>query len=203
MPLAARGASCPWPCSTDRKKTQIKDLCRFEERRIRAANLDTPRTSEALQRWRAFFFFSHGTNCPSQSYVCAMSNLPALLAQIRPRIFTIRKRRVMLDAQLAELYGVKPIRLREQVRRNIGRLPEDFMFQLNVEEAEALVSQNAIPSRRSLGGALPLVFTQEGIAMLSGVLRSPSAVRARTSSSCRLSSTQKRESAGRWGVFYF
>lgn len=107
-----------------------------------------------------------------------MTNLPALLAQIRPRIFTIRKRRVMLDAQLAELYGVKPIRLREQVRRNVDRFPEDFMFQLNAGEAEALVSQNAIPSRRSLGGALPLVFTQEGIAMLSGVLRSPRAVRA-------------------------
>jgi len=107
-----------------------------------------------------------------------MSNLPALLAQMRPRIFTIRKRRVMLDAQLAELYGVKPIRLREQVRRNIDRFPEDFMFQLNAEEAETLVSQNAIPSRRSLGGSLPLVFTQEGIAMLSSVLRSPRAVRA-------------------------
>ena len=52
------------------------------------------------------------------------------------------------------------------------------MFQLTTEEAEVLVSQNAIPSRRSLGGSLPLVFTQEGIAMLSGVLRSPRAVRA-------------------------
>ena len=84
----------------------------------------------------------------------------------------------MLDTQLAEFYGVKPIRLREQVRRNRDRFPEDFMFQLTVEEAEAMVSQNAIPSRRSLGGYLPLVFTQEGIAMLSGVLRSPRAVRA-------------------------
>ena len=107
-----------------------------------------------------------------------MTNLPALLTRLRPRIFTIRKRRVMLDTQLAEFYGVKPIRLREQARRNLDRFPEDFMFQLTVEEAEAMVSQNAIPSRRSLGGYLPLVFTQEGIAMLSGVLRSPRAVRA-------------------------
>lgn len=84
----------------------------------------------------------------------------------------------MLDTQLAALYGVKPIRLREQVRRNIGRFPDDFMFQLNQAEAEALVSQNAIPSRRALGGHLPLVFTQEGIAMLSSVLRSPRAVQA-------------------------
>lgn len=84
----------------------------------------------------------------------------------------------MLDTQLANLYGVKPIRLREQVRRNLDRFPEDFMFQLTAEEAAALVSQNAIPSRRSLGGYLPLVFTQEGIAMLSSVLRSPRAIRA-------------------------
>lgn len=103
---------------------------------------------------------------------------PDLITKLRPRILTIRKRRVMLDAQLAEFYGVKAIRLREQVRRNIDRFPADFMFQLTAEEAEAMVSQNAIPSRRSLGGALPLVFTQEGIAMLSSVLRSPRAIRA-------------------------
>lgn len=84
----------------------------------------------------------------------------------------------MLDSQLAALYGVKPIRLRERVRRNMDRFPEDFMFQLTAQEAAALVSQNAIPSRRSLGGSLPLVFTQEGIAMLSSVLRSPRAIRA-------------------------
>lgn len=107
-----------------------------------------------------------------------MTTLTSLLARLRPSIFTIRNRRVMLDTQLAEFYGVKPIRLREQVRRNLDRFPEDFMFQLSDEEAEAMVSQNAIPSRRSLGGHRPLVFTQEGIAMLSGVLRSPRAVRA-------------------------
>lgn len=107
-----------------------------------------------------------------------MANLPALLAEIQPRILTVRKKRVMLDAQLAKLYGVKPIRLREQVRRNLDRFPEDFMFQVTAEEASVLVSQKAIPSRRSLGGYLPLVFTQEGIAMLSSVLRSSRAVRA-------------------------
>jgi hypothetical protein len=107
-----------------------------------------------------------------------MENLPAVLDRIRPLILVIRKRRVMLDAQLAALYGVKAIRLREQVRRNMERFPDDFMFQLTAEEAAALVSQKAIPSRRSLGGYLPLVFTQEGIAMLSSVLRSPRAVRA-------------------------
>ena len=85
----------------------------------------------------------------------------------------------MLDAQLAEFYGVTPKRLREQVRRNRERFPDDFMFELTVEEAETVVPQNAAPSPRSLlGGHLPFVFTQEGIAMLSGVLRSPRAVRA-------------------------
>ncbi len=85
----------------------------------------------------------------------------------------------MLDAQLAELYGVTSKRLREQVRRNRERFPDDFMFQLTDEEAETVVPQNAAPSWRSiLGGHLPFVFTQEGIAMLSGVLRSSRAVRA-------------------------
>lgn len=107
-----------------------------------------------------------------------MATLPALLTRLQPRILTIRRRRVMLDTQLAELYGVKPRRLREQVRRNLDRFPDDFMFQLTAEEAEVVVSQNATPSRQSLGGHLPLVFTQEGIAMLSSVLRSPRAVRA-------------------------
>ncbi len=62
----------------------------------------------------------------------------------------------MLDAQLAEFYGVTPKRLREQVRRNRERFPDDFMFELTVEEAEKVVPQNAAPSPRSLlGGHLP------------------------------------------------
>jgi hypothetical protein len=100
------------------------------------------------------------------------------LVGVHPRIFTIRNKRVMLDGHLAEFYGVKPIRLREQVRRNIERFPADFMFQLTAAESHDLVSQKAIPSRRSLGGHRPLVFTQEGIAMLTSVLRSPRAIRA-------------------------
>jgi len=82
----------------------------------------------------------------------------------------------MLDRDLARLYGVRPIALRQQVKRNQDRFPADFMFQLTGQEAEELVSQSVIPSRRSLGGFLPYVFTQEGIAMLSSVLRSQRAV---------------------------
>src|SRR5260370_37812116 len=82
----------------------------------------------------------------------------------------------MLDRHLAELYGGKPIALRQQVKRNLARFPRDFMFQLTAKEADALVSQNVIASRRSLGGSLPYAFTQEGVAMLSSVLRSERAV---------------------------
>ncbi len=94
------------------------------------------------------------------------------------KILTIRGSKVMLDRDLAELYGVKTIALRQQVKRNMERFPDDFMFQLTEDEAELLVSQTVIPSRRSLGGFLPYVFTQEGVAMLSGVLRSSRAVQA-------------------------
>ncbi len=95
---------------------------------------------------------------------------------IRSKIFTIRGVQVMLDKDLAGLYGVKPIRLREQAKRNIKRFPDDFMFQLNDEEVEVLLSQNAIPSRKVLGGSLPYVFTEQGVANLSSILTSDRAI---------------------------
>ena len=73
----------------------------------------------------------------------------------------------MLDRDLADLYGVQPIRLREQVKRNRGRFPANFMFQLTEEEVEIMVSQNAIPSRKQLGGYLPYAFTEHGITLSS------------------------------------
>ena len=91
----------------------------------------------------------------------------ALQKTIENKIFLLRGLRVMLDRDIAELYGVKPIRLREQVKRNKKRFPEDFMFQLTKEEADILVSQNAIPSKKHLGGYLPYAFTEQGVAMLS------------------------------------
>src|SRR6516225_11653924 len=102
--------------------------------------------------------------------------IPASSRPMESLIHVIRRQKVMLDRELATLYGVRPIALRQQVKRNRERFPEDFMFQLTAEEAERLVSQSVIPSLRSLGGFLPYVFTQEGIAMLSSVLRSPRAV---------------------------
>lgn len=70
---------------------------------------------------------------------------------------------------------MKPIRLREQVKRNPNRFPEDFVFQLNESEVDFMVSQNAIPSKQSLGGNLPLVFTEQGVAAVPGVLKSEKA----------------------------
>ncbi len=95
---------------------------------------------------------------------------------VERRIHPLRGFNIMLDRDLAELYRVKTIALRQQVRRNLDRFPEDFMFRLTAEEAETLVSQNVIPTRQSLGGSLPYVFTQEGVAMLSSVLKSPRAI---------------------------
>ena len=91
---------------------------------------------------------------------------------VERRIFLIRGHKVMLDRHLAELYRVKPIALRQAVKRNASRFPADFVMQLSKNEADALVSQNVIPSRRSFGGSLPYTFTEQGVAMLSSVLHS-------------------------------
>ena len=91
---------------------------------------------------------------------------------IEQHIYLIRGHKVMLDPALAVLYRVKTIALRQQVKRNPQRFPNDFFFQLTKGEAELLVSQNVIPSRRSFGGSLPYAFTEQGVAMLSSVLKS-------------------------------
>ena len=105
-----------------------------------------------------------------------MSTALILTEKIETRIFLIRGKKVMLDKDLAELYKVKPIALRQQVKRNKERFPNDFMFQLTSEEVENKVSQNVIPSKQSLGGYLPYAFTEQGVAMLSSVLNSKRAV---------------------------
>ncbi len=93
------------------------------------------------------------------------------------KIYILRGKKITLDRNLAELYGVKAIRLREQVKRNINRFPANFMFQMNEEEVDLMVSQNAIPSRMYLGGALPYGFTEHGILMLANVLKSNKAIK--------------------------
>jgi aromatic ring-opening dioxygenase LigB subunit len=91
---------------------------------------------------------------------------------VENRIRVIRGHKVMLDKDLAVLYQVRAIALRQQVKRNKERFPPDFLFRLTKTEARRLVSQNVIPSRRSLGGSLPYAFTEQGVAMLSSVLKS-------------------------------
>lgn len=95
---------------------------------------------------------------------------------IHNKIYTIRGVQVMLDRDLAVLYGVKPIRLREQVKRNAKRFPKDFMFILDDNEIDFMVSQNAIPSKQHLGGSKPYVFTEQSASMLSAVLKTDFAV---------------------------
>lgn len=96
--------------------------------------------------------------------------------EIQKRIYILRNKHVILDKDLAEFYQVKPIRLREQVKRNPKRFPPDFMFQINEAEVNYLLSQNAIPSKSSLGGYLPFVFTEQGVAAISAVLTSDRAI---------------------------
>lgn len=95
---------------------------------------------------------------------------------VMSKIYYIRDQKIMLDRDLAELYGIQPIRLREQVKRNIDRFPEKFMFQLTEEEVDVMVSQFVIPSRQHLGGYLPYAFTEHGVLMLANVLRSKTAI---------------------------
>ena len=99
---------------------------------------------------------------------------------IQNKIFEVRSCRVMLDYHLAELYQVETRALKQAVKRNIERFPGDFMFVLTQEEANLLlsigVSQNVIPPAYNFGVAMPMAFTEQGVAMLSSVLRSKVAI---------------------------
>ena len=98
---------------------------------------------------------------------------------IQSKIYEIRGMKVMLDRDLAAMYGEETRRLNEQVKRNIERFPKDFMFQLTKGEFDILMSQIAISKtgeRRGGTQKLPYAFTEQGVAMLSSVLRSPLAI---------------------------
>jgi len=96
---------------------------------------------------------------------------------ITNKIYLIRGQKVMLDRDLAELFGVKTKRLKEQVRRNINRFPESFMFELTTMESEFLRSQIATLTKRRHSKYPPFVFTEHGILMLSSVLNSEIAIK--------------------------
>jgi hypothetical protein len=98
------------------------------------------------------------------------------IRRIEDLIFLVRGLRVMLDSDLAQIYGVSVKRLNEQVRRNFNRFPSDFAFQLVENEWEALRSQIATSKGRGGRRYLPWVFTEHGAIMLAGILNSDRAV---------------------------
>jgi hypothetical protein len=106
-----------------------------------------------------------------------MEKMPALQPHIASRILSVREQRVMLDAELAALYGVETKVLVQAIKRNLERFPVDFMFQLNADEYAALRSQ-FVTSNVGRGGRryAPYVFTEQGVAMLSSILNSPRAI---------------------------
>lgn len=104
-----------------------------------------------------------------------MSNLIAL-ESVAQRILILRGQKLMVDADLAELYGVDTKRLNEQVKRNIERFPSDFMFQLTVDEKAEVVANCDHLSRLKYSRTLPYAFTEHGALMLGNVLKSERAV---------------------------
>jgi hypothetical protein len=96
--------------------------------------------------------------------------------RILSKIILIRSEKVILDVHLAELYGVETRALKQAVKRNSKRFPGDFMYELTEDEINEVVSQNVIPHKKYFGGAHPYAFTEEGIAMLSSVLKSNIAI---------------------------
>lgn len=95
---------------------------------------------------------------------------------IMQKIYFIRNQKVMLDRDLAELYGVETKRLKEQVKRNMERFPKHYMFELTIEEATVSRSQNATLKRGDNIKYLPLAFTEQGVMMLANVLKSKRAI---------------------------
>ena len=96
--------------------------------------------------------------------------------KILNRIYVVRGEKIMLDRDLAELYGVETRVLKQAVKRNADRFPKDFMFVMTSKEIEGMVSQNVIPSKSYFGGAAPFCFTEQGVTMLSCILNSKTAV---------------------------
>lgn len=107
------------------------------------------------------------------------------LKKIEKMIYIVRGQKVMIDSDLAELYGVETKRLNEQVKRNIDRFPHDFMFECSYEELEILRSQFATTNPTTVWNYkrrnLPLLFTENGVAMLSTVLNSSTAIQVNIS----------------------
>jgi hypothetical protein len=98
------------------------------------------------------------------------------LELIHQKIYEIRGVKIMLDFDLATIYEVETRVLKQSVKRNIDRFPPDFMFELNEDEIQFMVSQIVIPSKSYFGGSKPFAFTEQGVSMLSAVLKSKKAI---------------------------
>ena len=96
--------------------------------------------------------------------------------EIENRIVTIRGTQVMMDRDLAEMYQTETRTLKQAVKRNSERFPDDFIFTLSEVEIEWMVSQAVIPSKSFFGGAAPFAFTEQGVAMLASVIKTPAAI---------------------------
>ncbi len=105
-----------------------------------------------------------------------MTNDVATLDILQQQIFTIRNKRVMLDRDLAILYGVPTYRLNEAVKRNIERFPDDFMFKLTRDELKALIANCDRLEKLKHSSSTPYAFTEHGVTMLSSVLNSKKAI---------------------------
>lgn len=92
------------------------------------------------------------------------------------QIYVIREQKVMIDKDLAILYQVETRVLKQAVKRNIDRFPKDFMFELDTEETNAIILQTEHQDLKVFGGAKPLAFTEQGVAMLSSILNSAIAI---------------------------
>ena len=105
------------------------------------------------------------------------TSLTLIEERVLGKIYIIRNQKVMLDSDLAKLYGVETKRLKEQVNRNRDRFPSPFMFELTKEEYEILRSQNATLKRGAHSKYLPYAFTEHGILMLANIIKSKIAIR--------------------------
>ena len=133
---------------------------------------------KAPVEWLLLELFSH---LISDYLAKTTKNIAVIEEKIIKKILFLRNEKVILDVHLAELYGVETRVLKQAVRRNIDRFPVDFMFELTENEIDTVVSQIVIPHKKFLGGATPFAFTETGVAMLSSVLKSASAIEMKIS----------------------
>ena len=143
------------------------------ERKAKALDAAIPHRQRISRIPEPYAYTNGGTHMTEDT-----KQTPKTLNDVRTLIHTIRGQRVMLDADLAALYGVETRTLKQAVNRNIERFPEDFLFELSAEELENWRSQIVISNPGAKMGLrhAPYAFTEQGVAMLSSVLRSKRAI---------------------------